>query len=164
MNKIIEMANMRMAICRECPVYNSTTRTCGTPLNKLNPFATPVTLDGVTFKPCGCFLDLKTKMTFQDCPGGRWPVVVDAEKKAQAKELVQSVKATNVLTDPQRRLLAEFDEMMKGSKGKVSSCVPCVKKMVDDLHNQLKTEEVLLTEEKTPQPKKRGRKSRKSGI
>jgi len=45
MNKIIEMANMRMAICRECPVYNSTTRTCGTPLNKLNPFAQPVTLD-----------------------------------------------------------------------------------------------------------------------
>ncbi len=164
MNKIIEMANMRMAICKECPVYNSTTRTCGTPLNKLNPFATPVTLDGVTFKPCGCFLDLKTKMTFQDCPAGKWPVVVDSEKKAQAKELVESVKATNVLTDPQRRLLAEFDEMMKGSKGKVSSCVPCVKKMVDDLHNQLKTEEVLLTEEQTPQPKKRGRKPRKSEL
>ena len=164
MNKILEMANMRMVICRECPVYNSTTRTCGTPLNKLNPFATPVTLDGVTFKPCGCFLDLKTKMTFQDCPGGRWPIVVDSEKKAQAKELVQSVKATNVLSDPQRKLLAEFDELMKGSKGKVSSCVPCVNKMIDDLHNQLKSEEVLLTTEETPQPKKRGRKSRKSGI
>jgi hypothetical protein len=164
MNKIIEMANMRMAICRECPVYNSTTRTCGTPLNKLNPFATPVTLDGVTFKPCGCFLDLKTKMTFQDCPAGKWPVVVDAEKKAQAKELVQSVKATNTLTDPQRRLLAEFDELMKGSKGKVSSCVPCVNKMIDDLHNQLKSEEVLLIEEEQPKKKKRGRKSRKSEL
>jgi hypothetical protein len=164
MNKIIEMANMRMAICKECPVYNSTTRTCGTPLNKLNPFAQPVTLDGVTFKPCGCFLDLKTKMTFQDCPAGKWPIVVDSEKKKQAKELVQSVKATNVLTDPQRRLLAEFDELMKGSKGKVSSCVPCVNKMIDDLHNQLKSEEVLLTTEETPQPKKRGRKPRKSAI
>jgi hypothetical protein len=54
--------------------------------------------------------------------------------------------------------------MMKGSKGKVSSCVPCVNKMIDDLHNQLKSEEVLLTEEQTPQPKKRGRKSRKSAI
>jgi len=162
MNKIIEMANMRMSICRECPVYNSTYRTCGTPLNKLNPFAQPVTLDGVTFKPCGCFLDFKTKMTFQDCPGGRWPVVVDAEKKAQAKELVRSVKETNLLTDPQRRLLAEFDEMMKGSKGKVSSCVPCVKKMVDDLHNQLKSEEVLLSTEETTIPKKRGRRKRKS--
>lgn len=161
MNKIIEMANVRMAICRECPVYNSTTRTCGTPLNKLNPFAQPVMLDGVTFKPCGCFLDLKTKMTFQDCPAGKWPVVVDAEKKAQAKELVESVKATNMLTDPQRRLLAEFDELMKGSKGKVSSCVPCVKKMVDDLNNQLKTEEVLLNEEVTTTPKKRGRRKRK---
>jgi hypothetical protein len=103
-------------------------------------------------------------MTFQDCPAGKWPIVVDAEKKAQAKELVQSVKATNTLTDPQRRLLAEFDEMMKGSKGKVSSCVPCVKKMVDDLHNQLKTEEVLLSEEEQPKKKKRGRKSRKSEL
>jgi hypothetical protein len=103
-------------------------------------------------------------MTFQDCPGGRWPVVVDAEKKAQAKELVQSVKATNVLTDSQRRLLAEFDELMKGSKGKVSSCVPCVNKMIDDLHNQLKSEEVLLSNEETTTPKKRGRKSRKSTI
>jgi ribosomal protein S6E (S10) len=101
-------------------------------------------------------------MTFQDCPAGKWPVIVDAEKKAQAKELVRSVKETNVLTDPQRRLLAEFDEMMKGSKGKVSSCVPCVKKMVDDLHNQLKSEEVLLSNEETPQPKKRGRRKRKS--
>jgi hypothetical protein len=32
--------------------------------------------------------------------------------------------------------------------------------MIDDLHNQLKTEEVLLTTEETPQPKKRGRKSK----
>jgi hypothetical protein len=31
--------------------------------------------------------------------------------------------------------------------------------MIDDLHNQLKSEEVLLNEEQTPQPKKRGRKS-----
>jgi hypothetical protein len=89
---------------------------------------------------------------------------VDSEKKAQAKELVQSVKATNVLTDQQRRLLAEFDELMKGSKGKVSSCVPCVNKMIDDLHNQLKTEEVLLSTEETTTPKKRGRKPRKSTI
>jgi hypothetical protein len=164
MNKIIEMANMRMAICRECPVYNSTTRTCGTPLNKLNPFSKVVTLDSVTFKPCGCFLDLKTKMTFQDCPAGKWPIVVDSEKKAQAKELVQAVKATNVLTDQQRKLLTELDELMKGSKGKVSSCVPCINKMIDDLHNQLKTEEVILTDEQTTTHKKSGRKSRKSAI
>ena len=31
------MANKRMATCIECPAYHATTRTCGTPLNKMNP-------------------------------------------------------------------------------------------------------------------------------
>ena len=161
-NKIIQMANERMHICIECPVYNSTTRTCGMPLNKLNPFSKPVTLDGVTFKPCGCFLDLKTKMSFADCPAGKWPKIVDAELVEQAKALIEEVKRTNVLSDSNRKLLTQLDSIMKGTNTKVSSCIPCVNKIIDELHNQLKREEVLLTEEQPPQPKKRGRKSRKS--
>jgi hypothetical protein len=163
-NKIIQMANERMHICIECPVYNSTTRTCGMPLNKLNPFSQPVTLDGVTFKPCGCFLDLKTKMTFADCPAGKWPKIVDAELVEQAKALVEEVKRTNVLSDGNRKLLTQLDTLMKGTNTKTSSCIPCINKIISELNNQLKREEVLLTEEETPQPKKRGRKSRKSGI
>lgn len=160
----MQMANERMHICIECPVYNSTTRTCGMPLNKLNPFAQPVTLNGVTFKPCGCFLDLKTKMTFMNCPAKKWPQVVDPELVEQARQLVEEVKRTNVLSDSNRKLLTQLDTIMKGTNTKTSSCVPCVNKIIDELNNQLKREEVLLTSEETPQPKKRGRKPRKSGI
>jgi hypothetical protein len=134
------------------------------PLNKLNPFSQPVTLDGVTFKPCGCFLDLKTKMTFADCPAGKWPKIVDAELVEQAKQLVDEVKRTNVLSDGNRKLLTQLDTLMKGTNTKTSSCVPCINKIISELNNQLKREEVLLISEETPQPKKRGRKPRKSGV
>lgn len=163
-NKVIQMANERMHICIECPIYNSTTRTCGTPLNKLNPFAKSVTLDGVTFKPCGCFLDIKTRMTFSDCPGKRWPKVVDDELLEQAKALIAEVKSTNVLSDSNRKLLRQLDSLMKGTNTQVTSCIPCINKMISELENQLKREEVLLSEEQPTQKKKRGRKPRKSEL
>jgi hypothetical protein len=54
--------------------------------------------------------------------------------------------------------------LMKGTNTKTSSCIPCINKIISELNNQLKREEVLLTSEETPQPKKRGRKPRKSGV
>jgi hypothetical protein len=103
-------------------------------------------------------------MTFADCPAGKWPKIVDAELVEQAKQLVDEVKRTNVLSDGNRKLLTQLDTLMKGTNTKVSSCVPCINKIISELNNQLKREEVLSTEEQTPQPKKRGRKSRKSGV
>jgi len=164
MNNIIEMANQRLAICVECPAYNATVRTCGKPLNKLNPFGETMTINGVTFKPCGCFLDVKTKMTLSDCPAGKWAKVVDASLLQDAKTLLMNAKSKGSIDQKERELLAELKSLMTGRKEKITSCVSCVNQTIDELNRQLKREEVLQIENEQPitQPKKRGRKRKQS--
>jgi len=163
MNPILEMANKRMATCIECPAYNATARTCGTPLNKLNPLGETMTIDGVTFKPCGCFLDIKTRMTLSDCPAGRWEKVVDPSVIQDAKTLLQTAKERGALEFKERQLLANLNSLMTGKNEKVTSCVSCVNQTIAELNKQLKREEVLQIDEVQPiTPKKRGRKRRES--
>lgn len=163
MNNILEMANKRMATCIECPAYNATTRTCGTPLNKLNPLGETMTIDGVTFKPCGCFLDVKTKMTLSDCPAGRWEKVVDGSLIQDAQTLLFNAKKNGALNNDERTMLARLKSLMTGRNEKVTSCVTCVNQTIAELNKQLKREEVLQIDEVQPiTPKKRGRKRRES--
>jgi len=163
MNNILEMANKRMATCIECPAYNATTRTCGTPLNKLNPLGETMTIDGVTFKPCGCFLDVKTKMTLSDCPAGRWEKVVDGSLIQDAQTLLFNAKKNGALNNDERTMLARLKSLMTGRNEKVTSCVTCVNQTIAELNKQLKREEVLQIDEVQPtEKKKRGRKRRES--
>lgn len=157
------MANNRLAICIECPAYNATTRTCGTPLNKLNPLANTMTIDGVTFKPCGCFLDIKTKMTLSDCPAGKWEKIVDQSIMEDAKTLLAIAKSQGALNGEQRSLLAKIKSLMTGKNEKVTNCVTCLNMDIAELNKQLKREEVLqVEEEQSITPKKRGRKRKQS--
>lgn len=162
MNPILEMANKRMATCIECPAYNATTRTCGTPLNKLNPLGETMTIDGVTFKPCGCFLDIKTKMTLSDCPANRWEKVVDGSLMQDAQTLLFNAKKNGALNNDERTLLARLKSLMTGKNEKVTSCVSCVNQTIAELNKQLKREEVLQIEVEQPTPKKRGRRRKQS--
>ena len=162
MNPILEMANKRMATCVECPAYNATTRTCGTPLNKLNPLGETMTIDGVTFKPCGCFLDIKTKMTLSDCPANRWEKVVDGSLMQDAQTLLFNAKKNGALNNDERTLLARLKSLMNGRNEKVTSCVSCVNQTIAELNKQLKREEVLQIEAEQPTPKKRGRRRKQS--
>jgi hypothetical protein len=163
MNQILEMANKRMATCIECPAYHATTRTCGTPLNKMNPLGETMTIDGVTFKPCGCFLDVKTKMTLSDCPAGKWEKVVDGSLMQDAQTLLFNAKKNGALNNDERTLLARLKSLMTGRNEKVTSCVSCVNQTIAELNKQLKREEVLQVDEVQPiTPKKRGRKRRES--
>ena len=163
MNQILEMANKRMATCIECPAYQATTRTCGTPLNKMNPLGQTMTIEGVTFKPCGCFLDVKTKMTLSDCPAGKWEKVVDGSLMQDAQTLLFNAKKNGALNNDERTLLARLKSLMTGRNEKVTSCVTCVNQTIAELNKQLKREEVLQIDEVQPiTPKKRGRKRRES--
>jgi hypothetical protein len=164
MNKILEMAAKRMAICNECPAFNSTARTCGTPLNKLNPLGETMTLDGVTFKPCGCFLDVKTKMTLSDCPAGKWEKVVDGSLIQDAQTLLFNARKNGALNNDERITLARLKSLMTGRSEKVTSCVTCVNQTIAELNKQLKREEVLQIEEQPQTSKKRGRKPRKPKL
>ena len=46
-----EIAAQRLAICAECPAYNSLTHQC---------------------RECGCIMNLKTKLPNASCPLGKW--------------------------------------------------------------------------------------------
>lgn len=46
-----ESANMRMAICEECPMLLKATKQC---------------------KECGCFMKLKVRLKNAKCPIGKW--------------------------------------------------------------------------------------------
>ena len=163
MNQILEMAAKRMATCIECPAYNATTRTCGTPLNKLNPLAETMTIEGVTFKPCGCFLDIKTKMTLSDCPANRWEKVVDGSLIQDAQTLLFNARKNGALNNDERTTLARLKSLMTGRNEKVTSCVTCVNQTIAELNKQLKREEVLQIDEVQPiTPKKRGRRRKQS--
>ena len=164
MNKILDMAAKRMAICNECPAFNTTARTCGTPLNKLNPLGNTMTIDGVTFKPCGCFLDVKTKMTLSDCPAGKWEKVIDGSLLEDAQTLLFNARKNGALNNDERTTLARLKSLMTGRSEKVTSCVTCVNQTIAELNKQLKREEVLQIEEQPPIHKKRGRKPRKSQL
>lgn len=163
MNNILEMSNKRMSICVECPAYRATTRTCGTPLNKLNPLGETMTIDGVTFKPCGCFLEVKTKMTLSDCPAGKWEKIVDGSLIQDAQTLLFNAKKNGALNNDERTMLARLKSLMTGRNEKVTSCVSCVNQTIAQLNSQLKREEVLQLDEVQPtEKKKRGRKRRES--
>lgn len=158
-----EMFNYRMEICSACPIFNKTTRTCGTPINKLNPFAEWQEMNGVRFKPCGCFMDVKARMALQECPAKLWGAVVDNDKIEEAKELIKTIKASGIVTGEQRKALGILKGIIQGGKAvSLRHCVGCVNQLVDQLGHQLKREEIeIINDVEQPQPKKRGRKSRR---
>lgn len=66
-----ERAEQRMSICRECPAYHPTTRSCGRfILDAIAPKG--VRIDGVEVSPCGCSMPLKTKLKHASCPAKKW--------------------------------------------------------------------------------------------
>ena len=157
-----EMFNYRIEICNACPIFNKTTRTCGTPLNKLNPFGEWQEMNGVRFKPCGCFMDVKARMALQECPAGLWGAVVDSNVIEEAKELIKVIKESGKVTGEQRKVLGQLKGIIQGGKAvSLRHCVGCVNKLVDELGHQLKREETeLINEVEQPQIKKRGRRKR----
>jgi hypothetical protein len=157
-----EMFEYRMDICKACSVFNSTTRTCGNALSKLNPFNEWQEMNGVRFKPCGCFMDVKARMALQECPAKLWTAVTDTDTIEEAKELIATIKKSGVVTGEQRSILGRLKAIINGETKplKLRHCIGCVTKIVDELNAQLKREETEVIEVEQPQPKKRGRKRR----
>ena len=50
-----ELAQYRLKICQECPMYRPKSNTC---------------------KKCGCFMKLKTQLQHAKCPIGKWQLLL----------------------------------------------------------------------------------------
>lgn len=154
MNKVNkqEMIAERRSKCNTCPAYKRQTDSCGT---FLNPFNELMEVDGAKFKPCGCNINLKSSMTFADCPAGRWEKRQDESFIQSLIDIVKKARGTNIVTYEDRKELSKAMYSMTGRKHELKNCVGCVTQVIDELHKQLKREELIQDEQKEQQPKKR---------
>lgn len=117
----------RLAICKACPVYNATTGSCGTPLHRIvNPFQAPVTIDGRTFKPCGCFISAKATLKISQCPAGKWPQLIPTETREKIKAILSSYEINRRINVEERKYLTELLQTIDPYY-KPTNCAECVR-------------------------------------
>ena len=153
----------RIDICQACPVYNSSTISCGMPLNTLNPFAKTVELDGVTFKPCGCFIRAKASLTLADCPAKRWPTLITDQQKAQIKELALKATQQRFIIKEDRELLNDLLKAINPDyRGlQCSTCGDEVYKNLQNILSDMDMGEVLPSQPKADDVPARIKRTRK---
>lgn len=117
----------RIAICKACPVYNVITGSCGPFLHPLrNPNAEPVTIDGVTFKPCGCNIAAKASLKISACPAGKWSSLIPDKTRKRIKHFLDIYQLEKHLTVEQRKeLIAELQSIDPTYRS--TNCPACVR-------------------------------------
>tara|TARA_R110000744_G_scaffold131957_1_gene240183 strand:- start:300 stop:704 length:405 start_codon:yes stop_codon:yes gene_type:complete len=118
-----ELEAERIAICEQCPHFRKRSRTCGTPIvgNKVGNKRT-----------CGCFMDIKTKLSFSNCPLDRWQSnEISNADYLEMKNLVSEV--THSINPKQKSVLYEMLSKYNEGTTKTSNCAPCLVKALDDI-------------------------------
>lgn len=122
----------RLDICMACPVYVSSTGSCG---KFMDLFQDHVTIDGVTFKPCGCHLRSKASLKHFDCPAGKWPTIFSKKQLSILKDIADRVTRQRFIVKEDRDTLNEIfqtqDPHFKGFS--CSSCGGEVFTVLDQL-------------------------------
>ena len=122
----------RLDICMACPVYVSSTGSCG---KFMDLFQDHVTLDGVTFKPCGCHLRSKASLKHFDCPASKWPIIFSKKQLSILKDIADRVTKQRFIVKEDRDTLNEIfqtqDPHFKGFS--CSSCGGEVFTVLDQL-------------------------------
>lgn len=92
----------RIDICMTCPVYVSKTTSCGI---FMDLFQDLVTLDGVTFKPCGCNIRGKASLKHFDCPASKWPTIFTKKQLALLKDIAERATKQRFIVKEDREML-----------------------------------------------------------
>lgn len=163
----------RIKVCSTCEVFNPRYKTCGPPTNAINPFKKPHTLDGITFKPCGCPVDHLASYAVTDCPAKRWPTLAENEWKVPTLQQIRDIRKRGGVQAGEMQQLFKLRKEYLGIKdGKsFTTCTPCMNDLLDRLERSLeadikKEEERLalieLTQiELTPLPMVKKRKAKR---
>jgi hypothetical protein len=88
-----------------CPVYVSSTGSCG---KFMDLFQDHVTIDGVTFKPCGCHLRSKASLKHFDCPANKWPMIFTKKQLSILKDIAERVTKQKFIVKEDRDMLSEI--------------------------------------------------------
>ena len=95
----------RLDICMACPVYVSSTGSCG---KFMDLFQDHVTIDGVTFKPCGCHLRSKASLKHFDCPANKWPMIFTKKQLSILKDIAERATKQKFIVKEDRDILNEI--------------------------------------------------------
>lgn len=123
-----DLAKLRITICESCIHFRKRTRTCGTPIvgNKVGKKRT-----------CGCFMDVKTKLSFSNCPLDKWyGKDLSHSDYLEMKQLISEVKYT--INSKQKKVLFSLLSKYTGSTKQTSQCASCLIKALDDIKEIIK--------------------------
>jgi len=129
----------RINICKECPVFNERYKTCGPPVNAINPFKKPHTLDGVVFKPCGCPVDHLASYAVTTCPAKRWPTITKQDWQMPTLEQIRAIRKRGTVVSGEMEHLFKLRREYLGIKDNKSftSCTPCMNELLNTLEKHL---------------------------
>ena len=154
----------RLDICMACPVYVAKSTSCG---KFMDLFQDLVTIDGVTFKPCGCHLRAKASLKHFDCPAGKWPTIFSKKQLSILKDIAERATKQKFIVKEDRDVLNEIfhtqDPHFRGFS--CSSCGGEVFTTLDQLLKDMNNGTVVLADiptapEDVPARIKRSRKKK----
>jgi len=102
-----------------------------------------ITRNRSKIKLCGCVMKIKTRLTFAECPIGKWNKHVNLSK-TERKEImafVTEVRGRGHLKRSDVERLYGYGEMLSGMKQEAKMCGACVKDMLDKIYRTLKQED-----------------------
>jgi hypothetical protein len=127
---------VRLKICKACPVYQEITGSCGLPRNTLmklmrNPNE-KVEVNGRKFTPCGCPMYRKVSFKFAHCPANLWPSLINEDLKNRIRAITTEYLETKIITSQKRLELASLIQTIYPAY-KLNSCQQCVRTELSQL-------------------------------
>jgi hypothetical protein len=126
----------RMAICKSCKHYRTSTNSCGTLL-----LGEEVTYRKKKVKLCGCVMPLKTQFKTSSCPIEKWHSTVDASALESIREIVEQVNKTRkVNIDEATQLIEVYNKVFGANRDvkKAIGCGGCMKEIIKEFNEVLK--------------------------
>lgn len=131
----------RMSICKACEFFTEK-GTCGKRhwmKDGMIYHGDFITYNGQEYELCGCDMTLKTRFKPMGCPIGKWlPQGMSVEETCEIKAFIEEVKVGNKLDNQQLQQLFKYYNLASGEKLTVSTCVPCVKKILGEMERVFK--------------------------
>ena len=134
-----EVRAERLSICKGCPHYVQSTRTCG-----------PI-LKGKRVKKvqlCGCVMPVKTQFKTAHCPLGKWGGVISPQEAQEIAEFLGALG--NQITAEDNARLAEIYSKASGSQASATTCSSCLRERIREIRNLLSNDPDQFAIEATP--------------
>lgn len=126
----------RMAICKACKHFQSTTNSCGTLI-----VGNTITKGKKKVHLCGCVMPIKTQFKTSSCPIGSWQSTVDTQSLEEIKEILEKADREKRITGQDGVALVKTYNKIFGTKKDVNnamSCGNCMREIIKEFKEIIK--------------------------